>query len=104
MFEALDLGVKTLGHRIGDGVSEIGQQIFEMNFEHSRDVFNWSEPTADRPAVPAIKEAFGLRGVKTAPEFSEEFLELPGSGDLAATGAQSLKLQPVGLVPVLGIL
>ena len=50
MFEALDFGVKTLGYRIGDGVSEIGQQIFEMNFEHSRDVFNWSQSTADRPA------------------------------------------------------
>jgi len=45
-----------------------------MDFEHSGDVFNRSQPTADRPAVPAIKEAFGLCGVKTAPKFSEKFL------------------------------
>ena len=75
-----------------------------MSFKHPGDLFDRSQPRADRPAVPAIKEAFGLCGVKTAPEFSEEFLELPGSGHLAATGAQRVKLQLVGLVPVLGIL
>ena len=55
MFQALDFGVKTFGQAVGDGVSEIGQEIFEMDFEHSGDVFNRSQPTADRPAVPAIK-------------------------------------------------
>src|SRR5215831_6137239 len=43
-----------------------------MGFEHPRDVFNRRQPTPDRPAVPAIKEALGLRGVKTAQEFSEK--------------------------------
>ena len=98
------IGVKTLGHGIGDGVSRIGQQVAKLDFERSGDVFNWSQPTTDRPAVPAIKKAIGLCGIKTAPELSKKFLDLPGSGDLGSTGAQSLKLQPVSLVPVLGIL
>ena len=75
-----------------------------MGFEHPGDVFNWSQPTPDCPAVPAIKEALGFCGVKTAPEFSEKLFELPGSGDLASTGTQGVKLRPVGLVPVVGIL
>jgi hypothetical protein len=91
MFQALDLGVKTLGHGIGDGVSKIGQQIPKMDFEHSGNVFNWSQPTTDRPAVPAIKKAFGLRGIKTAPELPKKFLDLPGSGDLASTGTQKFQ-------------
>ena len=45
-----------------------------MSFEHPGDDFDRSQPTPDRPAVPAIKEVFGLCGVKTAPEFSEKFL------------------------------
>src|SRR4029077_3390601 len=53
-----------------------------MSSEHPGDVFDRSQPTADRPAVPAVKEALGLCGVKTAPEFSEKFFQLPGSGDL----------------------
>ena len=56
-----------------------------MSFEHPGDFFDWSQATPDGPAVPALKETFGLCGVKTAPEFSEEFLELPGFGDLAST-------------------
>ena len=75
-----------------------------MSSEHPGDVFDRSQPTADRPAVPAVKEALGLCGVKTAPEFSEKFFQLPGSGDLASTGTQRVKLQLVGLVPVVGIL
>ena len=65
-----------------------------MSFEHPGDVFDRSQPTPDRPAVPAIKEAFGLCGVKTAPEFSEKFLELPGSSDLASTGAPVRAMRP----------
>ena len=75
-----------------------------MSFEHPGDVFNRSQPTTDRPAVPAIKEALGLCGVKAAPEFSEKFLELSGSGDFESTGTQGVKLQLVGLLPVVGIL
>lgn len=40
MFQALDLRVKSLGHRIGDGVSKIGQQILKMDFERSCNVFD----------------------------------------------------------------
>src|SRR5215468_7694232 len=75
-----------------------------MSFEHPGNVFDRSQPTPDRPAVPAIKEALGLSGVKTAPEFSEKFLQLPGSGDLASPGTQGDKLHLVGLVPVVEIL
>jgi hypothetical protein len=45
-----------------------------MSFERPGDVFDRSQPTSDRPAVPAIKEALGFCGVKRAPEFSEKFL------------------------------
>jgi hypothetical protein len=41
-----------------------------------------------------------LRGSKTAPEFSEKFLELPGSSNLASAATQGVKLRLVGLVPV----
>jgi hypothetical protein len=33
---------------------------FQMSFEHPGNVFDRIQPTADRPAVPAIEEAFGL--------------------------------------------
>ena len=71
-----------------------------MSFEHSGDVFDRNEPTPDRPAIQAIKGALGLSGVKTAPEFSEKFLQLPCPGDLASPGTQGGKLHLVGLVPV----
>ena len=45
-----------------------------MSFKHPGDAFDRSQATPDRPAVPAVKEALGLCGAKTAPEFSEEFL------------------------------
>jgi hypothetical protein len=86
MFQALDLGVKTFGQGVGDPVSEIGKEIFQMSFEHPGDLFDRSQATPGRPAVPAVKEPLGLCGGKTAPEFSEKFFELPGSGDLASTG------------------
>ena len=49
---------------------------------------------------PQTLYVFGLCGVKTPRAFAEQFLDLPGSGDLAST----FKLQPVELVPILGIL
>jgi len=75
-----------------------------MSFEHPGHGLDRSQATSDGPAIRASKDVFGLCGVKTAPEFAEQFLDLPGSGDLASTGAQRLKLQPVELVPILGIL
>ena len=36
MLQALDFGVKALGHGIGDGVSKIGQQILKVNFYMGR--------------------------------------------------------------------
>ena len=69
MFQALDLGVKTFGQGVGDPVGEIGSEIFEVSFEHPGNVFDRSQPTADRPAVPAIKEAL-MRTMPIQPQES----------------------------------
>ena len=44
-----------------------------------------------------------LCGVKTTPEFSERFLLPPGSGDLASTRAQAVKLRLVKMMAPLPI-
>ena len=49
-----------------------------MDFGHSCNVFDWSQPATDRPAVRAIKKAFGLCGIKRAPNLFKKFLDLPG--------------------------
>jgi hypothetical protein len=70
------IGVKTLGHGIGDDVSKIGKQVAKMDFERSGDVFDWSRRQLDPP----------------------------GSTTLHPQERRTRQLQLVGLVPVVGIL
>ena len=48
------IGVKTLGHGIGDDVSKIGKQVAKMDFERSGDVFDWSRRQLDLPGSATL--------------------------------------------------
>jgi len=58
-FEGLDAAVEAFAHGIGDAVSEVGEDVFQMPFQHLGDGDDRFQLTASGPAVPPRKELAG---------------------------------------------
>ena len=74
--------VKTFADGIGDFVSAVGQQVFQMTVNHLGYLFDWFKLAASCPAEPFLEELPGPVGVVVSPEDAKVFLDGPSLGRL----------------------
>jgi hypothetical protein len=72
--ETLDFGVQPFGHRIGNAVLVISQQMLQVALEQVRHFYDWRELTATDPAKPVFEEPPRPAHFLIFPEFGEQFL------------------------------
>src|SRR5881397_1766609 len=80
--DPLDLRVQALGRRVGDPVSQVGEDVRQVRLEHARLLDHGLEPRVGRPEVPVVEEPAGGSDVTVLPEVRGRLLERPGAGDL----------------------
>src|SRR4030067_1889192 len=86
--ERLDFGVEAFADGIGDGVLEIGQDVFKVLLDHPGHFEDWLETTTTGPTKPFPKEFTGRAFLMVAPKAEKEVLDGP-----SARGVQSRKLK-----------
>ena len=92
VLNGLDFAVETLSHGVGDGISEVGQQLAQVIFERAGDAFDCREFAAAGAGTPLFEERSTLVAILLLPEAGEVLLGQPGSGGLQIALCQTLEV------------
>ena len=77
-FDGLDAAVEAFAHGVGDVVSEVGEDVFEVSLKHFGDFDDRLQSATSRPAVPTTEELAGVAHVTIFPEPTKLFFDGPG--------------------------
>ena len=80
--DGLDLGIESLGNRVGDRMHEVSQQVGQMFFECRGHRLDLGQTGAHDTAMPVLEEFGAVCGVGLRPALEELFFLAPGFGGL----------------------
>ena len=81
-FNGLHSAVEPFADGIGDFVSAVGEEVFQMTVNHLRYLLDWFQFAASCPAKPFLEELPCPVSVVVCPKDSEVFLDGPSLGGL----------------------
>ena len=67
LFDTLDFRIDTFTDSVGDAMATVGEDVFDMAFDHRRHFFDGLQSAMSCPEMPSLPETPGSRRVKVMP-------------------------------------